>query len=330
MEKYRVYLRMLLKLHVMEHTILVLMAALPVYLIVALGPLLRKAKALTPEMDKGVMSMAVHLFYPCLILDKMLGADILRDAGVVFSSAGIGFSVIVLAMGLAFVIARLLGFEKGSGLRTFSASSGVQNYGFIAIPLMVYVFPDDDAALAVLFTHNLGVELALWTVGIMLISGNRNASWRSFIKGPIIAVLLGLLLVQTGLDHFIPEVARRVFAMLGVCAVPVSLLLVGTTMYDLARDVRFDWKVSTGGVLVRLVMVPVVILCLAKFLPLAQELRQVLVIQAAMPAGVFPIVLSRHYGGRADVAMQVVVATSLVSLLTMPLIVSFGMAWVGL
>ena len=49
---------------------------MPVYLIVALGPLLRKTKMLTPEMDKGVMSMAVHLFYPCLILDKMLGVEI--------------------------------------------------------------------------------------------------------------------------------------------------------------------------------------------------------------------------------------------------------------
>jgi len=71
------------------------------------------------------------------------------------------------------------------------------------------------------------------------------------------------------------------------------------------------------------------ILCLAKFLPLATELKQVLVIQAAMPAGMFPILMSRHYGGRADVAIQVVVATSLVSLLTMPLIVSLGRYWVG-
>jgi len=314
----------------MQESLLVLQAALPVYLIVALGPLLRKTKALTHEMDKGVMTMAVHLFYPCLILDKMLGVEILRDATVVISSAGIGFSMIVLGMALAFVVARLMGFEKGGGLRTFSASCGIQNYGFIAIPLMVYVFPNNDEALAVLFTHNLGVELALWTVGIMLISGNMSPSWRSFLKGPIIAVVVGIFLLQTRMDHLVPDVAGRVLNMLGMCAIPVSLLLVGTTMYDLARDVRMDWKVSTGGVLVRLALVPVAILALAKFLPLATELRQVLVIQAAMPAGVFPIVLSRHYGGRADVALQVVVATTLVSLVTMPLIVSLGMAWVGI
>lgn len=309
---------------------MVLKAAFPVYLIVALGPLLRRTKTLTPEMDKGLMSMCVHLFMPCLILDKMLGVEILRNAGVVFSSAGIGFGLIVSGMALAYGVARLLGFEKGGGLRTFSASCGVQNYGFMAIPLMVYVFPDNDSALAVLFTHNLGVELALWTVGIMLISGNRIPSWRSFLKGPIIAVVVGVIMLQTGTDHLVPDVVSRVFTMLGLCAVPVSLLLVGSTMYDLARDVKLDWKVSTGGVLVRLAAVPFVILCLAKFLPLAPELKQVLVVQAAMPAGVFPIVISRHYGGRADVAIQVVVATTVISLITMPLIIAIGMEWVGI
>lgn len=311
----------------MEHTILVLKAAFPVYLIVLLGPLLRRTKTLTPEMDRGMMSMCVHLFTPCLMLDKMLGVEVLRDAKVVFSSAGIGFGVIVLAMALAFTVAKAMKFEKGGGLRTFSASCGVQNYGFMAIPLMVYVFPGNDPALAVLFTHNLGVELALWTVGIMLISGNKSPSWRALIKGPIIAVVVGVLLLQTGTDHLVPEVVTRALTMLGMCAVPVSLLLVGTTMHDLARHVKFDWKVPVGGVLVRLAAVPFVILCLAKFLPLVPELRQVLVVQAAMPAGVFPIVISRHYGGRADVAIQVVVATTLVSLVTMPLIIALGMEW---
>jgi predicted permease len=118
--------------------------------------------------------------------------------------------------------------------------------------------------------------------------------------------------------------------MLGVCAVPVCLLLVGTTMYDMARDVKLAWKVSIAGILMRLAVLPFIILCLAKSLPLALELKQVLVIQAAMPAGVFPIVLSRHYGGRADVAIQVTVATTIVSLLTMPLIISWGKIWLGI
>ena len=208
-------------------------------------------------------------------------------------------------------------------------SSGLQNYGYIALPLMLYVFPDDNNVLAVLFTHNLGVEIAVWTVGLMLISGELKPSWRTFVKGPIIAVALGVFIMQAGIDAWVPSALRRVISMLGYCGIPIALLLIGATLHDLARQMRFDWKISSAGVLMRLAVLPLVILCMAKFLPMATELKQVLVIQAAMPAGMFPILMSRHYGGRAEVAIQVVVATSLVSLLTMPLIVSIGRAWVG-
>ena len=314
----------------MQESLLVLQAAFPIYIIVFLGAVLRRTRVLTPEMDKGIMTMTVNLLMPCLILDKMLGAEILRDVGVVVSSASVGFVIIAVGMMLGYGVARLMGLEMGGGRRTFAVSSGLQNYGYIALPLILYVFPDDDNLLAVLFTHNLGVEFALWTVGLMLISGNFKPSWRAFLKGPIIAVVLGIFLVQTRLDQHVPSILARVLSMLGQCAVPVALLLVGTTLYDLAKQMKLDWKISTGGILVRLAMVPLFILCLAKFLPIATELKQVLVIQAAMPAGMFPILMSRHYGGRAEVAIQVVVATTLVSLLTMPLIVYWGSSWVGI
>jgi predicted permease len=205
----------------------------------------------------------------------------------------------------------------------------LQNYGFIAIPLVAYLYPGDDNVIAVLFTHNLGVELAMWTVLLMLLSGKITPSWRVFMKGPIIAVIVGLLLMETATDHMVPAVGRNLFAILGVCAVPMSLLLVGTTLGDLLGKTKFDWKIGVGGVALRLALIPVIILASAKYLPLAVELKQVLVIQAAVPAGMFPIVLSRHYGGRTEVAITVVITTTVVSLLTMPLVIAFGKSWVG-
>jgi malate permease and related proteins len=49
------------------------------------------------------------------------------------------------------------------------------------------------------------------------------------------------------------------------------------------------------------------------------ELRRVLYIQAAMPSAVFPIILARHYGGDPATAVRVVVATSVLGLITIPL-----------
>jgi len=104
---------------------------------------------------------------------------------------------------------------------------------------------------------------------------------------------------------------------------------VGTALTDLVGKVKFDWKIGIGGILVRLALIPILFLLAAKFLPLALELKQVLVVQAALPSAMFPIVLSKHYGGRTDVAAQVVVATAIASMLTMPLMITFGKMWVG-
>ena len=79
----------------------------------------------------------------------------------------------------------------------------------------------------------------------------------------------------------------------------------------------------------RLVLAPLVFLSAAKFLPIATELRQVLVVQAAMPAAMTPIILARLYGGRPAIAVQIVVFTTALSLLSLPWIISLGCEWIG-
>jgi len=54
------------------------------------------------------------------------------------------------------------------------------------------------------------------------------------------------------------------------------------------------------------------------------------VVQAAMPAGMTSIMLARLYGGRAAVAVQIVIATTVLSLLTLPWIIAWGSGWIGL
>ena len=85
----------------MHESLMVLQAAIPVYLVVLLGAALRRFRVLQPRMDKGLMVLAIHVFCPCLILDKMLAAEVLRDPSVLFSSAGMGFGLIVLGALLA-------------------------------------------------------------------------------------------------------------------------------------------------------------------------------------------------------------------------------------
>ncbi|GHC51781.1 AEC family transporter [Roseibacillus persicicus] len=316
----------------------VLEAVIPVYLLVGAGVALRRTKVLTPEVDGALLRLVIHFLYPCLILDKVLGNDLVLIPSVVASGIGAGFGIVMLGYAVSWLASRLLGMKKGTGSRSFTVAGGVQNFGYVAIPVLLALFvtsKSDDKVLGILFVHSLGVEIAIWIVGVMILTGRLIQSPKALLNGPIVAVVLGLVGSYSGAWRLLdPEhgpligmTIRQGMSWLGACAFPMALLLIGATVDDLLGKEKIDWKVATGGVLVRNVVMAFFILCLAKWLPVIPELKQVLVVQAAMPAAVTPIILTRIYGGQPQVAVQVVIATSILSLLTIPFVVAWGVAW---
>lgn len=317
---------------------LILPSILPVYLMMVVGLALRHFRVLTPEMEGGMLKLGIHCLMPCLILDKILGNDLVRRPGVVLSGIGVGFLIIILGFAVSYVIGRTLGLKKGKGARTFTFAGGVQNYGYVAIPILMILFSEQgsDRVLGLLFIHSLGVEIAIWVIGLMILSGSLIKNPRVFLNGPIVAVVIGIVFSYTGIWQFFEprgglhfgSVMRQVVSWLGVCAFPIGLMLAGATMYEMFSSFKPSLKVSGGALIVRLLLMPILIIMLAKYLPLVTELKQIIVVQAAMPAAIAPIIIARHYGGQTDVAIQISIVTALGALLTMPLWIAWGMAFV--
>jgi predicted permease len=306
----------------------VIASVLPVYLLIVAGAVLRKMGVVRQEHDAGVMQAVYMVMLPCFILDKILGSTVLHSGPAVLSAMGLGFGMILVGISIGWVMGRLIGLERGTGMRTFALSAGCQNFGFTAAPVVEILW--GTGALALLFVHNIGVETAIWSVGVMVLSGERGLSWRKLVNGPVIAVAIGLTLVALGLDDQVTGPGRKALSMIGAGAFPLAIFITGCAMIDLVGTERPNWRVISGAALVRLVLAPLAILCAAKYLPLSTDLRQILVIQAAMPAGMVSIMMARMYGGRTAVAVQIVIATTVLSLLTLPWIIAWGSEWIGL
>jgi predicted permease len=308
---------------------LVLEALVPVVLIIGVGSLLRKFEILSEEIERGMMQMVVQVLLPALTLANIIGNKALGDWAEVGKVAGFGCAGILIGLAVAYGFAGLLGMKRGDGKRTFGVTAGTQNYGFIGVPLLLSLFPG-EGLLGVLFTHNVGVEIAMWTVGVSLMRGDKNFSWKLFMRAPIIAVVFGLMINAMGLDPWFHGVPMKACEMLGAAAIPIALVVIGAGLVELLKNERFDWKVAIGSVVVRLALIPACLIGLAYVLPISLELKKVIVIQAAMPAAMFPIVLAKHYGGKPEVAVQVVVATTAACFLTMPFVIVLGMKVLGL
>ncbi|MCB1133583.1 MAG: AEC family transporter, partial [Verrucomicrobiae bacterium] len=201
----------------------VVTSVLPVYLLIAAGALARRFGVVRKEHEDGIMRVVYTVMLPAFILDKILGSEVLRNGSAVLSAFGLGFFLILTCTAIGALVGRLIGLERGTGMRTFALSAGAQNFGFTAAPVVEILWT--QGALAMLFIHNIGVELAMWSAGVMIMSGERGLHWRKMLTGPVVAVLFGLVLVALGLDDKIEGPARRAISMIGVGGFPLGVFI---------------------------------------------------------------------------------------------------------
>lgn len=275
---------------------------------------MRRRGKLKPEADGSLLSVAVNFLYPCLIADAVLGNAALRDIGTVVAAPLTGAAILAGSFAITALAARVLRMNRPQPAATFTFTSAIQNWGYLPIPLVQSLF--GDRATGVLFVHNIGLELTLWSLGIFLLSG--HGSWRRAINIPFLAILGALVLNLFQAGDWLPRFALDTLHFLGQAALPLSLLLTGVTLADavaqggLARDLR----TTIAACILRLAILPVFILACARFLPCSIELKQILVVQAAMPCALIPVILARHHHGDGGTAVRIVLASTLAGFIT--------------
>jgi len=307
-----------------------LLLILPVFALIGIGAALRRARWLNEEADESLLKTVVNFLYPCLIFNSVVGNAALKDPANLFLAPLVGFVTMAAGIAVAYYAARLIGLKTGKGLRTFAFAVGIYNYGYIPIPLMTALFGPESVG--VLLVHNVGCEAAIWTVGILVLAGvPLREGWRKLLNPPVVALIAAVVLNTLGWGERLPGVLMEVIRMSGACAIPLGLILIGATLVEFLGRPRelVDFRVTTASNLLRLGLLPIAFLVLAKFLPCPVDLKRVIVMQAAMPAGILPIVIARHYGGHPLTAVQVVVGTTIVGLVAIPLWLKVGLAWVG-
>ena len=302
----------------------------PVFGVLLVGWTLRRIGWLTVEADASLLRLAVNVLYPCLAFHSIIGNAALARLDNLLLPPLVGFCTVVLGYAVGGIFGRFLRFKEKKQERTFAFAGGLYNYGYMAIPLVQTFFSRET--LGVLFTFNLGVEVAFWTganVIIARISPRRD--WHKILSPPVVAILGSILLNLAGIDRWTPGFVHKTSEMLGICAVPLALIVTGAIIADLMRikDKGHRLSVAGAGVLLRLGLMPLVFLALARLLPCSPELKQVLAVQAAMPAAMLPVAISRHYGGDPGIAMQMILWTTCVGLLTIPFWLHFGLRFIG-
>lgn len=315
----------------MNELIVVLSAVLPVLLIAVSGIALRKLNWLTEEADHSILRVTINLLVPAFIFDKVLNNPALHRTENLFFPPLVGFGTVALGIGVGWLAMRWAGLQRDAAGRTFAFSTGLYNYGYVPLPLAMYLF--DRETVGVLIVHNLGTEMAFWLLGTAVFApAAKEPFWKQIFNPPLVAIVLTLSLNLTGGAAHVPEFVKYTAHMLGACAIPMGLVLVGAMIADHLNEFHSEqgWRVMGASCALRLGVIPALFLLLAKFLPCSIELKRVILLQAAMPTAIFAIIGARHFGGDEPTALRVVIATSALSFVTIPLWIRMGMKWLGL
>jgi len=291
-----------------------------------LGAMLRRAGWFKAEADASVSVLTVRVLYPCFFFYHIVGSDEQMAPGNLAFVVGGGFLSIALGFLVAWLVSRITRMDSQSA-PSFTFAAGIFNYGYFAFPVAISLFGEQVLPKFIVF--NLGVEIAIWTVGILFLSSS-GFKFSRLINPPAISIILALVVKNGGGDAIVPSFVWEVIKMLGACSIPVGLLLIGGNISDLMKGFKFSkgFKVEISSVAVRLVVVPSLLLLYAWTGPIPDGMdwfRKVLIVQAAMPAGIFALVVVRIYEGDRTTAMRAIMATMLGSLVTLPLWLFLGL-----
>ncbi len=332
-------------------------SVLGVFLIIGIGAFCRSQKWLSREADFSLAKITANVLMPSLFLDRILNDATLDALSTAWVPPLFGFGLttggLLLAWGIARAVGPWVGLNTDAQQRAFAICAGITNYGYIPLPLSQIFYPSAEVELIL---HNVGVDLALWSVGIAIISGGNRSRTTSGQEGedaplrqgfprwgivgkilpaitsaPLVAVVIALAIRSLDWDTMIPPSLMKSIHLLAGASIPMGLLLSGAIIIDFLRAAQ--WTGATPVILLsigfRQLLMPVIMLAVAGAWATQTDMKHVLLLQAAMSSAVFPIVLTRLYHGDTATALRVVLSTSLAGLILIPIWISLGAWWLG-
>lgn len=198
------------------------------------------------------------------------------------------------------------------------------NSGFVGIPLIQGILGDEYVFFV---TMTLVVStITFWTYGVYLMSGDKKeVSVKKIVTNPnFIAVIVGTILFFAPFD--LPYILAQTVNGMANINTGLGMIILGATLGASNIGLMITDTRLYKAIAFRLVVVPLACIPILMFMPVPYEVRMVLMIIAAAPAASATSMLALKYGGDYSYGTGLAIGTTIVSMLTMPLVLALAMA----
>jgi len=271
----------------------------------------------------GFVSRAVmNIGAPCLVVSAISQVEI---SGQDFAQVALAAVLVFIGTAALGVIAIRLYKGKDTGKnnldgRALLSSVVFPNNGNMGLPLCLFAFGEQGLALGLSFF--LVQMTALMTAGVALMSRastGLKAILADLAKQPLIyAIIIALWLVGSGTR--LPLWIDSTVELLAGFTIPLMLITLGVSLSNLTttgwwRSIVFSTLRIGGGLVFAWIAV--------SLLGITGTARNVVLLQAIMPAAVFNYLLALKFDRDPNAVAGVVVASTIMALLAVPLLLTF-------
>ncbi len=254
-----------------------------------------------------------------LLLKEGIDINLIKSAFLAFSL--IGFLVTLINI---FPI-----FKNKLSNYTLQLAGLIGNTSFLGIPIAIALLPSKTINFTIGF--DLGTTLFAWIFGPFLlqekypkkdipnIKGLLNALINSPASRGIIGVLLAYLFnLDETLGNYLWIPARLVIAL--------AIIIVGTRLgiitnqkgkiFDLNDEIKFS-------IFLKLFILPFIVFLISKFLNFDFYQSSAVILQAGTPTAISTILMAEAYDVKQKIASKILFTTTLISIITIPLLKIF-------
>ena len=282
----------------------------------AMGYLANRLGYLGGETDQKLSKIILNITMPCLIVASVATGDELPGAAEILSVLKVAAVFYGMELLLSAVVPRLLGStDKQKGVWRYPLV--FPNMAFIGYPVAVARFGPEALFYAVILV--LPFNLLAYSLGPLRLAGRAKFRWQQLtspcIKASVIALVVALGHIR------LPAILGECAGFVGNLTTPLSLLVVGSLLAGLSVGKVFASPRLWALTAVRLLVLPALLWLLLGWMNVEPPMvAGIAVILMAMPTAVNGSMLSMEYGGDTECMAQITFLTTLVSIITIPVV----------
>lgn len=291
------------------------------FLLMGVGFVCYKKSIITDEVSKKLSSIVVNVANPALVLTACMGEDKIQGEELIITV------IIMLIMypalvGLSVFLPALLKIEK-KARGMYRAMTVFSNIGFMGFPVITALYGNGALLYATPFI--IIYNVLIYTYGVSSIRGEnpeKDGGKAAAVKGLLNPGMISCMITMAIylLDVPVPAFVQAVTTHLSNLTAPLSMMIIGASLAVInVKELLTDGKLLVFSVIKLLLLPAAGIILIGRFVenPIIVGVCMVIL---ATPVGSMTAMLAQQYDGDYETASKGVALTTVLSVVTMPLI----------